>query len=197
MRSVKHSEAARQNQLKAAAACRQKAIDKYNQSPNVCLQCKQTMVLKENQEPCEVRRKKFCSQSCSSRFTNTGRFRAPKRFCQLCGKRLRNKANHCIGCRSKFLREATGLTRKKDASQVRISTHARMTLFENGLLPCKVCGYTFWVEAAHIKAVRTFSSDSLVKEINEKENLLPLCPNHHLEFDRGKLSLQQILGLVA
>jgi len=194
MRSIKHSEAARENQKKASAACRQRAIDDYNQSPNICILCKQVMVLKEGQWPCEVRIKKFCSLSCSSRFTNSGRFRAPKICCRMCGKRLRNKSKHCIQCRSKFLREQTGLTRKENASQVRISFHARATLFENGLLPCKVCGYDFWVEAAHIKPVRSFSGESLIKDINEKSNLLPLCPNHHLEFDRGKLSLEQILN---
>lgn len=34
-----------------------------------------------------------------------------------------------------------------------------------------------------------FDDEALVKEINDIENLVPLCPNHHWEFDNKILKL--------
>ena len=33
-----------------------------------------------------------------------------------------------------------------------------------------------------------FSDDAKISEINDIRNLIALCPNHHWEFDNGKLS---------
>ena len=48
--------------------------------------------------------------------------------------------------------------------------------------------YNKHIEIAHIKGVSEFSDDSLVSEINDINNLVALCPNHHWEFDSGQLS---------
>ena len=53
---------------------------------------------------------------------------------------------------------------------------------------CVICGYDKHIEIAHIKAVSEFSDDALVSEINDINNLVALCPNHHWEFDSGLLS---------
>ena len=58
---------------------------------------------------------------------------------------------------------------------------------------CLICGYTFVVEAAHVQAVKDFPVDALVKEVNARANLIPLCPNHHLELDRGKLKMEDVV----
>lgn len=54
---------------------------------------------------------------------------------------------------------------------------------------CKVCNYKHYVEVCHIKAIADFSSTSLIKEINSLNNLLYLCPNHHIELDKGILNI--------
>ena len=53
---------------------------------------------------------------------------------------------------------------------------------------CVICGYDKHIEIAHIKAVSDFDDDSLISEINDVNNLIALCPNHHWEFDNGFLS---------
>ena len=53
---------------------------------------------------------------------------------------------------------------------------------------CVICGYDKHIEIAHIKSVSEFSDDALVSEINDINNLVALCPNHHWEFDNGILS---------
>lgn len=197
MRSVKHSEAAKRNQVKAVAASKQRAIEDYYLSPNVCKQCGKTMLLKEGQQPCIVRLKKFCSRSCSAINANKSPKRPVsnnRRPCPFCGTEIRNKRTEsCIKCRSARLHQQTGLQPKKEVSQTRISAHARRVL-KDSLSSCVFCGYDFVVEAAHIRAVKSFGQEELVKDINAMSNLIPLCPNHHLEFDRGKLSLEQILS---
>lgn len=54
---------------------------------------------------------------------------------------------------------------------------------------CAICGYTNHVEIAHIKAVSDFTDDSLLTDINNIENLIALCPNHHWEYDNKLINL--------
>lgn len=63
-------------------------------------------------------------------------------------------------------------------------------VFQNSNKPkeCAICSYSKHIEIAHIKGVSEFSDDSLVSEINDINNLVALCPNHHWEFDNNKLS---------
>lgn len=53
---------------------------------------------------------------------------------------------------------------------------------------CYLCGYDKHIEIAHIKAVSDFDDSALISEINDVCNLIPLCPNHHWEFDHNCLS---------
>ena len=57
---------------------------------------------------------------------------------------------------------------------------------------CWLCGYDKHIEIAHIKAVADFDDSSLVSEINDIHNLIPLCPNHHWEFDHNCLSEENL-----
>lgn len=57
-------------------------------------------------------------------------------------------------------------------------------------LKCAICGYDKHIEIAHIKAVSEFSDTSLISEINNINNLIALCPNHHWEYDHGLLDLK-------
>lgn len=55
---------------------------------------------------------------------------------------------------------------------------------------CAICGYDKHIEIAHIKAVADFDDETLVSEINDINNLIALCPNHHWEYDNGMLELK-------
>ena len=54
---------------------------------------------------------------------------------------------------------------------------------------CSICGYSNHVEIAHIKSVSSFNDDSILEEINDINNLIALCPNHHWEYDNGILKI--------
>lgn len=49
--------------------------------------------------------------------------------------------------------------------------------------------YDKHIEIAHIKAVADFDDGTLVSEINDINNLIALCPNHHWEYDNRLLEL--------
>lgn len=58
---------------------------------------------------------------------------------------------------------------------------------------CAVCGYNKTYEVAHIKSVASFSDEILISEINDIENLVALCPNHHWEYDNDMLDIFQYI----
>lgn len=54
---------------------------------------------------------------------------------------------------------------------------------------CCICGYDKHYEVAHIKAVSSFDDNALIDTINNIDNLIALCPNHHWEYDNGLLNI--------
>lgn len=71
-----------------------------------------------------------------------------------------------------------------------IRKHANEVFDENHpVRKCFICGYDKHVEVAHVKAVSDFSGDATVNEINNINNLVGLCPNHHWEFDNGLIKI--------
>ena len=54
---------------------------------------------------------------------------------------------------------------------------------------CAVCGYNNHIQVCHIKAVKDFDENTLIKEINSLDNLIALCPNHHWEYDHGLITI--------
>lgn len=75
----------------------------------------------------------------------------------------------------------------KDKHPSWINSHvrqfARYWLNHLRLEPCRHCGYDKHVELAHIKPISEYSIDATLGEINSEENIIPLCPNCHWEFD--------------
>lgn len=52
---------------------------------------------------------------------------------------------------------------------------------------CHFCFYNKHVEVCHIKAIVDFPETALLKEVNDKSNLILLCPTHHWELDHNLL----------
>ena len=53
---------------------------------------------------------------------------------------------------------------------------------------CIICGYTFYLHLAHVKPLSQFD-DSEIMSTTWKDNVVYLCPNHHYEYDHGKINL--------
>lgn len=89
------------------------------------------------------------------------------------------------------LGEVAGKRKYQRASRIR--QLARQNFVASGVKKeCAICGYSNHIEICHVKSIKNFSDSSFVTEINDPKNLLPLCPNHHWEFDNGLLSNIQL-----
>ena len=141
---------------------------------------------------------KFCSRSCAAKYTNsTSPKRKLTRTCAECDNLvMSHRHNHCEYHwneikRGKYKRKTLGEYRNlpsvsgKHPSWVNahIRQFARSWLKHLTEEPCRRCGYNKHVELAHIKGITEFSDDALLSEGNSEDNVLPLCPNCHWEFD--------------
>lgn len=68
-------------------------------------------------------------------------------------------------------------------------------VFNNSNKPkkCIICGYDKHYEVAHIKAVSDFDDNVLISDINDVNNLIALCPNHHWEYDNDVLNISDVV----
>lgn len=60
---------------------------------------------------------------------------------------------------------------------------------------CRVCGYSKHVEVAHVIGVMTWPGDTLIRTINSPDNLMALCPTHHVEFDSGTMAPEDLVKI--
>lgn len=109
-----------------------------------------------------------------------------------CGSIVAHDTILCRKCTGKKRTESASrqtIAEIKATKKTRYSGHIR-SLIPKGLFDsCAVCGYKNHVEVAHIKGIATFPDTATVAEVNATTNLIGLCPNHHWEYDNGKLRL--------
>jgi hypothetical protein len=161
---------------------------------NQCLNCTQN-----------TKNPKFCSCSCAAKFNNKSK---PKRKiesqnkCLDCGKRCSRRIGSrkyqlCKKCLSKQQCIEYGKITKGNCVESCVSSYASKHKYEkirqhakrNAHIfkweknICEKCGYDKHTELCHIKSIASFSDNTLLEEINCKENIFFLCPNCHWELD--------------
>ncbi len=163
---------------------REKALERYYQNPNICKQCGNVIHVKEKEKVREVKIRKFCNHQCSAMFNNVLR----KSDQKVKKERVKvEKFDYILNITKRELLDRHGVYYKFRAV---IRKHAHYVYNKNnGHSACKICGYDKHVEVCHIKSVSSFNEDALVSEINDVNNLIGLCPNHHWEFDNGLIML--------
>lgn len=197
-----------------AISSRQEALQKYYLNPNKCLFCEKIMEVGESDKVSQIKIKKFCNHSCSAKYNNSKKSKQENityKKCECCQdifdvsylKSLngRNKRKYCNKCNENYSYSKDNLNNitKKELFQKRknwqsarscIRRHAEKVFEKSGKeKKCLICGYTNYVEICHIKSVSDFEGNVLIKDINDIDNLVPLCPNHHWEFDHDLLKI--------
>lgn len=77
---------------------------------------------------------------------------------------------------------------KIEVTRQDIGYHARLTYKESGKPEqCAYCSYDKAFDVCHIKPVNKFANETRVIEINDINNLIALCKNHHWELDHDLL----------
>lgn len=131
---------------------------------------------------------KFCGRSCAAKFNNKNR----KRRSQMI-----NLTSPIPKIRSAAIDYTLqDLKNKYNLNQyhAKIRGWSRATYLKSQrATKCAYCNYTLHVDICHIKDIKLFTMDSKISEVNNIDNLIALCKNHHWEFDNNQLSLEQIL----
>ena len=87
--------------------------------------------------------------------------------------------------------ELYGKRKTSHSARSTIANHARDTYIASDRPKhCLICGYNRHVDIAHLKAVSSFPDTAFIGEINDINNLMALCPNHHWEFDNDLLEIE-------
>ena len=179
---------------------------RYTENPTLCKNCQACIWPWPVQGGItEARKKQFCSSSCFAKYSNRTRVRTPKTtsLCPTCELRQIDVSSKlCINCHTQNRRErAENLTKGEllarfdkrgrwDIYRASLGKASRQTYLRAGKpQACLICGYTIVFHVAHIKPVAAFSNTAKIKEINNIDNLVALCPNHHYEFDNNMLAL--------
>ena len=162
--------------------------------PITCLQC-----------GVDTRNPKFCSIRCAATYNN---HHMPKRkktekFCSGCGRSSKHTTKQCKFCKPPkknygilTLAEVKQISGSRNSYDTIVRQHSRSVANRNEMLNrCAECGYANCVECCHIKAVSEFPITATLSEVNHKDNLIGLCPNHHWELDHGLLTLVPAEGI--
>lgn len=171
-----------------------------------CLNC-QTMFDKISSQV-KKSNNHFCSRSCSCSYTNKNKPRRKlnTKHCKTCGEEIhrttyKDQRNYCS--RKCFpnsfidwdtmtygqLKELKGSI----YSNTRIREMARKTYIESDKpKECCVCGYDKHFEVCHIDGISSHNNWTKLSDINDIENLIAMCPNHHWELDYGTLTMFDI-----
>lgn len=144
----------------------------------------------------------FCNKSCSAKYNNR---EVPKRSltkkCKICQAKIPSSRTYCGACwksMSRGMHNWSKVTLGDLASAARYQMNARARQLARRFfakrgseLKCVVCGYTKKVDVCHKTALSEFPKDTLLSVANAPENLVPLCPNHHWEFDHQQLAPEE------
>lgn len=151
---------------------------------------------------------KYCSKSCAAKRNNSLHPKRILRPCPECGKsRSDYKKSKCMEChlktekqRSIYRYNTWTLGEMRGDGSVNfncrypyIRTMSRKAYKDSGRpMKCLVCDYSLHVDIAHIRDVKSYPDSATVAEVNNLDNLIALCKNHHWEFDNGYLQIEGI-----
>lgn len=120
-------------------------------------------------------------------------------FCKTCGGPV-SGANSivCMKCRKEFLsnendkrtiKEIISKSNYKGSHRYqKIRNYAKKNMANKEKI-CEICGYKVYVEICHKRSISNFSLSDTLEEVNNINNLIYLCPNHHIELDLGLLKI--------
>lgn len=183
-------------------------VDSYNRekkSPKLdvtCLYCGK--IFKKSRSHIKRTPNNYCSRACSAVATNKSQTKRKRtKICKQCDNLILSNRTYCDGClksrkdnftidEEKTVGEAIYLKHHKSSAFALIRSRARAKCKKIGWSECCVCGYKLHIEIAHIKPITEFSHDSKISEVNDLHNLLPMCPNHHWEFDNDIITIYDI-----
>ena len=179
-----------------------KTLREYLDNPNRCGNCGKPILPQDglhraDNMPYSLRKRNYCGHSCAAKKNNLSshfpkrqpkvkictcgiEYTGPKKICDECTRRRQNQRQETLDARI-----------KKNTRTQAIAKDARNSV-KSRVMICQRCGYDKHVDCCHIKAIKDFSDDTLVSDINKPSNLIMLCRNCHWEFDRGWVAIGDV-----
>lgn len=144
---------------------------------------------------------RFCSRSCSAKFTNRTspkRSRLAVRTCDACSNQFKRsskaRGNTCEKCRSKARKERARIRNNRLICDTHIDGKsdwmsrkdvrndcARRNKHRPNV--CQACGHDRIVENAHIVPIASYPPSAKLSLVNGPSNVYKLCPTCHALFD--------------
>lgn len=192
---------------------KKRAQEKYDKNPIICLNCLKIIPLNGRRPSKVKKRKfcsthcsavfnnkKYPKREASPYNKN------PTSLCKICGaliylkKRTKNtflNRKVCDSCLKPqddyyWLPDIGSKTKKEIFLKYKNWQSARSIILKHAIgiyllsgrpKQCAVCKYEKKVQISHVRSVSGFSDDTIIALINDINNLVPLCPTHHWEFD--------------
>ena len=150
----------------------------------------------------------FCNRSCSATYNNKitklkhGLNIVKEYECSQCNKVFKSDdgiINKHTTCSTVCWQEAEMKT-KTIKDTIRIGTNRYNLIRQNArsyskyIYPrhCMLCSYDKHIEVCHVKDIKDFDVNLSMYEVNNKYNLIHLCPNCHWEFDHDLINISII-----
>lgn len=166
-----------------------------------CNYCKKTTLKKKSIVKKSKSNLRYCNRIClaQSKIKVKSMCKKQSKSCSICNTNISGKNKYCELCKSQKIPSSYNCTKKEmfdkcknwQSARTQIRKHAKL-IFNNYIKTnkCSICNYSKHIEICHIKPVKDFSDNCLLSQINNPNNLVALCPNHHWEFDNGFLILE-------
>lgn len=148
-----------------------------------------------------VKEHNFCSISCSTSYNNKLRRIDRTCTCENCEttftKTKDKVSNTCsqlcfmeLGMKQRIMKDSVNRSGSNTYDNIRHNAR----LYSKYFYPakCMICDYDKHYEVCHVKDLKDFTREETIYEVNNKTNLIHLCPNCHWEFDHNQLDLQKI-----
>lgn len=185
---------------------REIAIKDYYKNPKKCLFCNKIILVKRKVS--DIKRRKFCNQSCAAKFNKNATKKKIKKKCLYCKKEIFGDKKFCDNkCQNnyqyiKFIKSWLKGKEKGGKGEGSPSTYIRRYLFKKHNSKCSKCR---WGKTNPIskKIPLTINHINGNSEDHRPDNLELLCPNCHSltptfgNLNKGKGRKRRLLKLRA
>lgn len=161
-----------------------------------CFKCGKSF----NKSSSEIRKtsKHFCSKSHANSYNNEVPKRKKRAYkCQVCGETIPQRRKYCDEHHPNrknwgeiTIKQLKGARKYQAHSRIR-ELARKQYLASTRSKHCLVCNYNKFFHVCHIQSIESFPENTTILIVNDMNNLVALCPNHHWELDNGLLALAE------
>ena len=137
----------------------------------------------------------FCNRSCSAKYNNKKRKKAPQNYCE-CGAKIQKRSTRCSSCNYEHLKKSLSgddsetlgeiysryPNDRHRASNVYALINGRARTRHRKADDCDNCNWGYNLVWHHVTPMSEFPMTATIAEINDRSNLMCLCRNCHAYF---------------